>query len=386
MSGIVLKKGPWTSVEDAILIDHVKKHGEGNWNAVQKHSGLCRCGKSCRLRWANHLRPNLKKGPFTAEEERLIIELHAKMGNKWAQISAHLTGHTDNEIKNYWNTRIKWRKRAGLAFYTRGIGKTLETICSTQQNNFTSSQQLRHYCGSRSCVCGSDVIVKNELNSLEPVQDDPKVKYVGLFFPYDCDPGDNHWSPGETQDSHSFVIGNFSTPKPACEAVKSELPSFQYPDTDSSNWDTSYAASPLLDTFESNIQPVTPNETAHSDCSSPRNSGLLDALLYEARAISSDGIGLKFWETNITKNSEPISPLYSATSLYSGSGFYHPLKETYSGHELKCEPVCSVNNPSEEDIPARLDSFHPCMSSYSHWFEQESFFTMNQTPLEESCG
>ncbi|CAM8893008.1 unnamed protein product [Rhodiola kirilowii] len=339
MSGIVLKKGPWTSVEDAILIDHVKKHGEGNWNAVQKHSGLCRCGKSCRLRWANHLRPNLKKGPFTAEEERLIIELHAKMGNKWAQISAHLTGHTDNEIKNYWNTRIKWRKRAGLAFYTR-----------------------------------------------EPVQDDPKVKYVGLFFPYDCDPGDNHWSPGETQDSHSFVIGNFSTPKPACEAVKSELPSFQYPDTDSSNWDTSYAASPLLDTFESNIQPVTPNETAHSDCSSPRNSGLLDALLYEARAISSDGIGLKFWETNITKNSEPISPLYSATSLYSGSGFYHPLKETYSGHELKCEPVCSVNNPSEEDIPARLDSFHPCMSSYSHWFEQESFFTMNQTPLEESCG
>ncbi|KAK8609413.1 hypothetical protein V6N13_061862 [Hibiscus sabdariffa] len=115
--GVALKKGPWTSAEDAILIDYVKKHGEGNWNAVQKHSGLLRCGKSCRLRWANHLRPNLKKGAFTQEEEQLIIELHAKMGNKWARMAAHLPGRTDNEIKNYWNTRIKRRQRAGLPLY-----------------------------------------------------------------------------------------------------------------------------------------------------------------------------------------------------------------------------------------------------------------------------
>lgn len=90
---VVLKKGPWTSAEDAILVDYVKKHGEGNWNAVQKHSGLSRCGKSCRLRWANHLRPNLKKGAFTSEEERLIIELHAKMGNKWARMAAHVSSN-----------------------------------------------------------------------------------------------------------------------------------------------------------------------------------------------------------------------------------------------------------------------------------------------------
>lgn len=86
--GLPLKKGPWTSAEDAILVDYVTKHGEGNWNAVQKHSGLARCGKSCRLRWANHLRPDLKKGAFTPEEERRIIELHAKMGNKWARMAA----------------------------------------------------------------------------------------------------------------------------------------------------------------------------------------------------------------------------------------------------------------------------------------------------------
>ncbi|XP_073281171.1 transcription factor MYB101-like [Primulina huaijiensis] len=113
----VLKKGPWTVSEDTILVEYVKKHGEGNWNAVQRNSGLMRCGKSCRLRWANHLRPNLKKGAFSAEEERLIVELHAKLGNKWARMAAQLPGRTDNEIKNYWNTRFKRRQRAGLPIY-----------------------------------------------------------------------------------------------------------------------------------------------------------------------------------------------------------------------------------------------------------------------------
>ncbi|GMH13045.1 hypothetical protein Nepgr_014886 [Nepenthes gracilis] len=112
-----LKKGPWTLAEDAILMDYVSKHGEGNWNAVQRKSGLSRCGKSCRLRWTNHLRPDLKKGAFTPEEESRIIELHAKMGNKWARMAAELPGRPDNEIKNYWNTRMKRLQRAGLPLY-----------------------------------------------------------------------------------------------------------------------------------------------------------------------------------------------------------------------------------------------------------------------------
>ncbi|GER43116.1 myb-related protein [Striga asiatica] len=116
-----MKKGPWTTSEDVILIEYVKKHGEGNWNAVQRNSGLMRCGKSCRLRWANHLRPNLKKGAFTPEEEKLIVELHAKIGNKWARMAAQLPGRTDNEIKNYWNTRLKRRQRAGLPIYPHRV-------------------------------------------------------------------------------------------------------------------------------------------------------------------------------------------------------------------------------------------------------------------------
>ncbi|XP_043690869.1 transcription factor MYB101-like [Telopea speciosissima] len=137
-----LKKGPWTAAEDAILMEYVKTHGEGNWNAVQKNAGLSRCGKSCRLRWANHLRPNLKKGTFSPEEERLILELHSKLGNKWARMAAQLPGRTDNEIKNYWNTRVKRRQRAGLPLYPQDIQKQASAFHLNQNNQTGSSPSL----------------------------------------------------------------------------------------------------------------------------------------------------------------------------------------------------------------------------------------------------
>ncbi|VVB11409.1 unnamed protein product [Arabis nemorensis] len=118
---VVLKKGPWTAAEDETLAAYVREYGEGNWNAVRKKTWLARCGKSCRLRWANHLRPNLRKGSFSPHEERLIIQLHSQLGNKWARMAAQLPGRTDNEIKNYWNTRLKRFQRQGLPLYPPDI-------------------------------------------------------------------------------------------------------------------------------------------------------------------------------------------------------------------------------------------------------------------------
>nr|BAA23337.1 OSMYB1 [Oryza sativa] len=100
-------KGAWTKEEDQRLIAYIRAHGEGCWRSLPKAAGLLRCGKSCRLRWMNYLRPDLKRGNFTDDEDELIIRLHSLLGNKWSLIAGQLPGRTDNEIKNYWNTHIK---------------------------------------------------------------------------------------------------------------------------------------------------------------------------------------------------------------------------------------------------------------------------------------
>ncbi|RWW36049.1 hypothetical protein BHE74_00058957, partial [Ensete ventricosum] len=131
---MAMRKGPWGEQEDLQLVRIVGLFGDRRWDFIAKVSGLR--GED-RLRWVNYLHPDLKRGRITPQEERLILELHSRWGNRsdtssersiklpslpmhhmhnvlilyrWSRIARKLPGRTDNEIKNYWRTHM--RKKA----------------------------------------------------------------------------------------------------------------------------------------------------------------------------------------------------------------------------------------------------------------------------------
>ncbi|XP_057951852.1 transcription factor MYB16-like [Malania oleifera] len=135
-----LKKGAWTPEEDHKLLACIQEHGHGCWRSIPHKAGLQRSGKSCRLRWINYLRPDIKRGKFSLEEEQTIIQLHALLGNKWSAIASHLPKRTDNEIKNYWNTHLKKRlSKIGIdpvAHKPAGATSDLTTVNNTESATF----------------------------------------------------------------------------------------------------------------------------------------------------------------------------------------------------------------------------------------------------------
>ncbi|KAL8137498.1 hypothetical protein V2J09_003499 [Rumex salicifolius] len=128
-------KGSWSKQEDEKLISYIHTHGEGCWRTIPQAAGLLRCGKSCRLRWVNYLKPGLKRGNFSEDEQDLIIKLHALLGNRWSLIAGRLPGRTDNEIKNYWNTHLRRKLlNIGLDPNNHRLNQTLARLKTSQQS------------------------------------------------------------------------------------------------------------------------------------------------------------------------------------------------------------------------------------------------------------
>nr|GMD04043.1 myb-related protein 330-like [Ipomoea batatas] len=137
-----VKRGLWSPEEDEKLIKHITTFGHGCWSTVPKLAGLQRCGKSCRLRWINYLRPDLRRGSFSEQEERTIIDVHRIIGNRWAQIAKHLPGRTDNEVKNFWNSCIKKKLIAqGLDPNTHNLISPSQAKTTKHNNSHTRHQK-----------------------------------------------------------------------------------------------------------------------------------------------------------------------------------------------------------------------------------------------------
>ncbi|XP_059636852.1 transcription factor MYB36-like [Cornus florida] len=135
-----VKRGPWSPEEDSTLKNYVERYGTGgNWIALPHKAGLKRCGKSCRLRWLNYLRPDIKHGGFTEEEDNIILTLYSNIGSRWSVIASHLQGRTDNDVKNYWNTKLKKKLSAKKTTHNNINNTNCDVITINNSMNFTST-------------------------------------------------------------------------------------------------------------------------------------------------------------------------------------------------------------------------------------------------------
>ncbi|KAJ8762767.1 hypothetical protein K2173_017582 [Erythroxylum novogranatense] len=132
----------WTEEEDHLLKKCIEQYGEGKWHRIPLLAGLNRCRKSCRLRWLNYLRPNIKRGSFEKEEIDLIIKLHKLLGNRWSLIAGRLPGRTANDVKNYWNCHLSKRLSAQEAEEKQINRNNVEAIRSEPLNFATSPTRL----------------------------------------------------------------------------------------------------------------------------------------------------------------------------------------------------------------------------------------------------
>lgn len=116
-----LKKGQWTLAEDEVIKNAINRYGLGNikWSEISKHL-VGKLGKQCRERWVNHLDPTLKKTPWTDEEDLILRDTHAEIGNRWRNIALLLPGRSENSVKNRWNSAKRRRRRSELAIANPG--------------------------------------------------------------------------------------------------------------------------------------------------------------------------------------------------------------------------------------------------------------------------
>ncbi|XP_022728904.1 transcription factor MYB8-like [Durio zibethinus] len=207
-----VKRGPWSSDEDNTLRNYLEKYGTGgNWIALPRKAGLKRCGKSCRLRWLNYLRPDIKRGGFTEEEDNIICFLYCSIGRRWSVIAAQLPGRTDNDVKNYWNTKLKKKLSAGKikGLDNNSNNKTItdSSTCNIISGQFSGSIPIKAEARANG---NSDCLNANGSTTSSPYVTDMEYQqnydYPGLIL----DQLDQFLLPGLMEYSTSTANNNYS--------------------------------------------------------------------------------------------------------------------------------------------------------------------------------
>nr|QSD99608.1 MYB family transcription factor [Melilotus albus] len=195
-----IKRGLWSPEEDDKLVTYITTHGHKSWSSVPKFAGLQRCGKSCRLRWTNYLRPDLKRGSFTAEEEQIIIDIHRILGNRWAQIAKHLPGRTDNEVKNFWNSCIKKK------LISQGLDPQTHNLLSKRNNSSSYQNSSSIFILSSQMPPNTNSLIETTSQTFSSLPKTPQNNNI-LLTP------STNFSPNQYQTSFNVLSNNLCVPE-----------------------------------------------------------------------------------------------------------------------------------------------------------------------------
>ncbi|XP_024034230.1 transcription factor MYB3R-1 isoform X2 [Citrus clementina] len=253
-----LVKGPWSKEEDEIIIELVNKYGPKKWSTIAQHLPG-RIGKQCRERWHNHLNPAINKEAWTQEEELALIRAHQIYGNRWAELTKFLPGRTDNAIKNHWNSSVKKKLDSYLA---SGLLEQFQglPLVGHQNQPLPSSSQRMQSSGDESCPkggtegeevseCSQESAGVAHTHSAGNVVLQTRDQFI--FSEESCPGKDRSSSPASCTEQYytSLEDVTFSIPEIPCEAGCSS----KFPEQSFVNNAGSFASTP----YQFNLQDVS---------------------------------------------------------------------------------------------------------------------------------